>query len=204
MEKFVEVIKIFMEKHLIPSVISIAGAIVTYLFFPQDNWIILKLGTTLFIILFFSSYFLLIQLLVYTIDFFKDLIEDINYKIIEKTEEKNSIIQEINDFYDSLSSQDKEILSTFVKNSNKTLISFDQYFYSSSKLLRRKSLINVTDYTEDIKIFDQERYWILPDLEQMIKSHTNPEMGLKQYRIKDDYFQVFKWVYKSNGKLGNF
>ena len=53
MEQLSDVIKLFIEKHLMPSIISIAGTIATYLFFPQDNWIVVKLGTTMFILLFF-------------------------------------------------------------------------------------------------------------------------------------------------------
>lgn len=200
MEKFVEVIKVFLEKHLISSVISITGAIVTYLFFPQDNWIILKLGTPLFILLLFSCYFLLVKLLVCV----KSLIEDTYYKIKDKEEKKYYAIQKINNFYDNLSSQDKKILLTFVKNRNKTLVSFDQLIHYDSKLLKRKDLIDVTDYTEDIKTLDQKCYWISPLLEKQIQSQTYPEIGLKQYRIKDDFFQELEWVYKSKGKLGNF
>ncbi len=204
MEKFVEVIKIIMEKHLISSVISIAGAIVTYLLFPQDNWIILKLGTPLFILLLFSCYFLLVKLLVYTVHCVKSLIEDTYYKIKDKEEDKYNTIQKINDFYDSLPPQDKKILLTFVKNRNKTLVSFDQLIHCDSKLLKRKDLIDVTDYTEEIKTLDQKCYWISPVLEKQIQSQTYPEIGLKQYRIKDDFFQELEWVYKSKGKLGNF
>lgn len=36
MEKFIEIIKIFFEKHLIPTVISFVTAAIIYAFTPED------------------------------------------------------------------------------------------------------------------------------------------------------------------------
>ena len=38
-----ESLKVFLEKHLIPTVISVVAAIVVFLVLPADNWIIEKL-----------------------------------------------------------------------------------------------------------------------------------------------------------------
>ena len=113
MEQLADVIKIFIEKHLMPSIISIAGTIATYLFFPQDNWIVVKLGTTMFILLFFCSYFLLVQLLIIAVRSFNRFMVHRIYEMRENKEEEQKAIQQINEFFDRLSPQDKNILLTF-------------------------------------------------------------------------------------------
>ena len=62
----------------------------------------------------------------------------------------------------------------------------------------------MSDYIGNIHTLDKEHYWILPELEEMLISQTEPVIGLKQYRIKNEFFKDLVWVYKSNGKLGNF
>lgn len=204
MEQLADVIKIFIEKHLIPSIISVAGAIATYLLFPQDNWIILKLGTTMFILLFFCSYFLLVQLLIIAVRSLKRFIVQKCYELREDKEEEQKAIQEINEFFDRLSPQDKDILLTFVKNGNKILLTYEHYYSGFYNFLQNYNIVNVSDYIGDIHTLDKEHYWILTDLEQMLISQTQPVIGLKQYRIKSEFFKELMWVYKSNGKLGNF
>ena len=51
MDKIAEVLKIFIEKHMMPSSISIAGAIAALLLIPEENTSLLRIGNTLFIVL---------------------------------------------------------------------------------------------------------------------------------------------------------
>ena len=162
MEKLGEIIKIIMKKHLISSLVSIFATITTYVFFPLNDW--LKLETTMFFIYFFIGYFLLIKFLVLIANKFKCIIEDIIYKIKEKKEEAYIITQNINEFYDRLSPQDKDILSKFVETGNKILVSFDQQFLYGPTFLQKKHIVNVTDYTGNIQNLYQIHYWILPEL----------------------------------------
>lgn len=46
-----EALKIFLEKHLVPTVISVVAAIVALLVLPTDYWMIEKIGKTLFFFL---------------------------------------------------------------------------------------------------------------------------------------------------------
>lgn len=204
MEQLADVIKIFIEKHLMPSIISIAGTIATYLFFPQDNWIVVKLGTTMFILLFFCSYFLLVQLLIIAVRSFNRFMVHRIYEMRENKEEEQKAIQQINKFFDRLSPQDKNILLTFVKNGNKIMLTYQHYYGGFDSFLENYNLVNVSDYIGNIHTLDKEHYWILPELEEMLISQTEPVIGLKQYRIKNEFFKDLVWVYKSNGKLGNF
>ena len=59
-----EALKIFLEKHLVPTVISVVAAIVALLVLPTDYWMIEKIGKTLFFFLVAGVVFLAIQVLV--------------------------------------------------------------------------------------------------------------------------------------------
>ena len=60
-----EALKLFVEKHLIPTVISVVTALVSLLVAPADYWMIVKLGKSWFTILVAGVAFLAIQLLVF-------------------------------------------------------------------------------------------------------------------------------------------
>ena len=59
-----EAIKLFFEKHLIPTTISIVSAIAAYLVLPVNYWMVEKLGKVWFLIFATGVAFLTIQLLI--------------------------------------------------------------------------------------------------------------------------------------------
>ena len=208
MDKFADVIKIFIEKHLIPSVISIAGAIITLLMLPEDNWVVVKIGKMSVGILAFCICFLIIQFVAIIINGIKKAISNVNefnYRMKQNEIENREAINQINDFVDQLTPEDKEILITFIKNGNKTLIAYDRMgFGSLNSLLDNTNIMNITIYNGDISDIDTARYWITSDLKQTLSQGMKLVGGFKQYKIKDSYFHDFELVYKTTGKLGNF
>lgn len=58
-----ESLKVFFEKHLIPTIISLVSALVAFLLLPLDHWMIEKLGRTWFLILVAGIVFLVVHLL---------------------------------------------------------------------------------------------------------------------------------------------
>ena len=60
MDKLADILKPFIEKYMVSSVISIAGAIVTILYIPDNHWALLKLGKTPLMVLAFCIYFLIV------------------------------------------------------------------------------------------------------------------------------------------------
>lgn len=208
MDKIADVIRIFIEKHLIPSVISITVAIIALLLMPEDNWIIVKIGKMLVFILAFCITFLIIQILILLINAIKNIIRKRNElyhrKKLNKAEKKEAIDQ-INEFVDQLTPDDKKILITFIRNGNKTLIALDRVRSDSfNVLLYNTKIMNIASYYNDIPVIDTTRYWMTSDLEQMLNQGMRPIGEFKQYRIKDNVFHDLELVYKTTGKLGNF
>ena len=59
-----EVLKVFLEKHLVPTVISVVAAVVALLVLPAGYWMIEKIGKIMFFFLVASVVFLAIQFFV--------------------------------------------------------------------------------------------------------------------------------------------
>lgn len=206
MEKFAEVLKIFIEKQLLPSVISLAGAITTILFIPDDSWMLLKLGNILFGILVFCVYFLCIQIWLSIVHAIKRAWENAsenNYRTNQRKKENQEAIMRIHEFVDGLTSEDKKLLVTFVKNGNKILIALDRASYDYS-LLNDTNIMNVSEYSGRIHNIDSQHYWMAAEVEDIFNRGGRPVSGLRQYKLKSEVFHDFELVYKTEGKLGNF
>ena len=204
MEKLGEVLKIFIEKHLMPSVICIAGSIITLLFISDSSWILLKIGKILFLCLAFCIYFIIVQLITNLYITFTTKSYRSNSREKQKKEELEKLIEYVNGFVDDLNPQEKEILNGFIKNENKVLIAYERINLGYSGLLDNTKIINASAYPGDLKSTDWSHYWVTSELEKSINSGSYPIGNFKQYRIKDDYFSEFKLVYEVKGKLGNF
>lgn len=208
MDKFADVLKIFIEKHLIPSVISIAGAILTLLIVPEDNRVIVKIGKLSVGILAFCICFLLIQFVKLIINGIKKAFNnarEFNYRMKQNEEENQEAIERINEFIDQLTPEDKNILIMFIKNGNKILISFERIgFNGFNSLLDNTKIMNIAIYDGDISDIDTTRYWITSDLQQTLSRGMRPVGRLKQYKLKDRVFHDLEIVYKTMGRLGNF
>lgn len=206
MENFAQVLKIFIEKHLIPSVISVAGAIITLLLLPEDNYIIQKLGKLLFIILAFCIYFLLVQGLLITGNGIRKAIKYIQQRNVEtqqQKEENQNAIEETHRFFDRLDQEAKDLLLGFIKNGNKILLDFPMNY--EFLLLQ---IMNVSDFEGDLKNIDKKHYWLTNRLNavvlETIADDDNEIFGLKQYKIQDEIFHQLEYIYKKDGKLGHF
>lgn len=210
MERISECLKILIEKHLIPTIISILVALIAVLFIPDENWMIVRLGKYGVGTLFFCGCFLLVELMIQVFLHSKDKIKHCKIKKQRIQEEKemeeqnvNKKMKEINEFYDDLTSKDKDIVLTFVKNKNKILIAFDLY-YLEGNILDNKNIIYSSSFVVDDNNINKEKYWVFEDMPFEIGDGFQPPGGYKQYKLKDGVYNLFRLVYEYNGKLGNF
>ena len=65
MEKLADALKILLEKHLIPTVLSIVVAVIVYLNTPMDRWIIERISKAGYFLFVAGTLFLLIQFIVF-------------------------------------------------------------------------------------------------------------------------------------------
>lgn len=63
-----QAIKTFVEKHLIPTVISVVIAIASFLVLPADYWMITRIGKVPFALLVAGIVFIVIQFIVFCVN----------------------------------------------------------------------------------------------------------------------------------------
>lgn len=151
MEAFSEAIKVFAEKHLIPTVISLITGAIFYLFTPENSWFIGKLSRVGYWLLLSGCIFLFVQLLIWI----KKEIENNKYKksLNAKNDEcKRSFVKErigvLWDYVDSLDQEDRKILKQFLKSKNKPYVVRGKIFYAPGKLLSSKDVHKQEGYDE--------------------------------------------------------
>lgn len=143
MEAFSEAIKIFAEKHLVPSIISLVSGAGIYLFTPDDWWVVAKTTKLGYWLLVSGCVFILIQLL---IKIWTSLSEHKYYKSLKKSnaqydrERAEEYAYKIWDYVDSLQPDDRKYLYDFLKNGNQPLMIRGQIFNSYGRLLNSEHI----------------------------------------------------------------
>ena len=138
MEAFSEAIKVFAEKHLVPSIISLVSGAVIYLFTPDDLWVIEKITKLGYWLLVSGCVFLLIQLLM---KIRKGVSERKSYKSLKKSNEQynrekaEENARKIWDYVDSLPPEDHQFLEYFLESGNRPLTLYDEAYFPYGRLL---------------------------------------------------------------------
>lgn len=202
MEKLADVLKIFIEKHLFPTIISIAGSIISLLYITENNWILLKIGKTLFLILSFCIFFIIVQLFLRVIKVMWAEFNRLKKRIKQQKDDQEDMIENINELVDRLCPEDKALLVSFLKNGNKPLISFESFDFEG--LLCNHFIVNVSDYAGELLGVEERGYWITNEVNNKLLNYELNLYGLKQYKIRNEMFDDFMFVYGTKGRLGNF
>ena len=175
-----DAIKIFLEKHLIPTVIAVVSAIVALVVLPSDYWMITKVGKSLFFILVAGIVFLLIELLGVFWKFIKNSWLRAQGKIRHlqyAKEEEEETIEEFLSFVDKLPPEDRDLLMEFIKNENQPITKPCSMYVmrDSNSLYYTKALVS-----------------------------TKNRDGSTQTKLKDEFYQLAKYIYEKRGSISHF
>lgn len=173
-----EALKIFLEKHLIPTVISFVVAIVVLLKLPEEYWMIEKIGKTMFFILVLSVSFLVIQFIVFVyhniqekrISSYRKQINNIQ----AQNEEKENMDKLIG-FINNLPPEERQMIVEFIQSGNTPKT------YSGYRLRNPGSIFNT----------------------KAIVSIKNKD-GSTSYKLHDDFYAVIKKIYEDKGRITYF
>lgn len=151
MEALSGAFKVFAEKHLIPSVISLIVGAIIYLLTPDDSWMIeklTKLGYWLFVS---GCFFIIIQLLIWI----KNKIQEKQYNRYLKRsnteyrkKEAEENLQVLWEYVDGLDQEDRNLLKQFLANKNKPLVIRGNVYYAYGKLLNSHSVHSQKGYDD--------------------------------------------------------
>lgn len=164
-----EALKIFLEKHLIPTAISFVISIITLIKLPKDYWMIEKVGKTLFFILVLLISFLAIELVVFLFQKIQEkrfYSHQKNLNVIESAKEEKQSVEELLSFVDKLPPEDRKLIKYFIRTGNSPKIltghmggNPDSIFHTNAVVSTETS--NVTIYKlQDSFCFHIKRFMI--------------------------------------------
>ena len=194
MDKFLEVIKIFLEKHFLPALTAVVLTGVIFFFTPDNFPLLTKLEKWLYLIVVFSFCMLVIEIIIKIVHFMRQKIE--TSKEEKKYNDENAKKNEkfLLETVDSLSLEDRKKLDYFINNDNKPLIVAMRL--RDSLFLEQFCNINEFELKESAKVMDP--FSLKKDVELKKGSRAT------RYRLKDDFYNEFKNIKKKNNKISNF
>jgi hypothetical protein len=203
MNSLAEVLKIFLEKHFIPTVIAIVIAFASYLILPENTYLVMKLNFGGFLIFAFAVSFLLLQLIINTIQFFnsnKAKRETIKYQN-EQIERKNKeALEQLWSYVDSLSSNDFILLQKYLESANKPITKNANTFYSAGSLLASNYVHSRIVQEPREKTIECERI-ITNGYQIPMKTFTE---GKKEYILAESFYQLLKYSKEKYGRISHF
>ena len=196
MEKLLDLLKLFLEKHLIPAAVSAAIALLITAYTPQETMLYMRLGQSLYILFLFCLTFAVVKFIIWMT---KVIIKKIN-KAIDNKQEKENELEILWDIIDDLSISEKRMITQFLNTKNTPVRGNGQpwrnsYLYISSEL---EFLIDSTSVPrmDDVKNTEnnaQQKYGYNVDL--------YPDI---MYKLKENYYKLLRYSYKKYGRISHF
>lgn len=181
MEAFSTALKVFLEKHLIPTILALVVGVIVFYFTPDDNAVLMKLGRDWYVLLLAGSVFLVITLI---IKLYHSIQERRYYRVLRKSNkesEQKTIERNIRllwDRVDSLGIEDRKLLEQFLSTDNSPIERGGHFYCSYDSLLG-------SDWVKSRQV--------------------NGEKGFcTQYILDDQIFQCLKYSKEKYGRIGNF
>ena len=173
-----ESLKVFVEKHLIPTVISIVAAILAFLMLPDNNWVVEKLGKSWFLIFIAGIVFLVIQMLIAIVKGVHHLCckADLAHQCRENERKKGQEAEEKwLSFGDKLSPDDRALVIRLLENENDPEIECGHVWHSPDSVYATNLLIK-----------------------------TEGHGGFTLYKLDEKAYQALKALYEQRGSISHF
>ena len=195
-EKIVDILKEFLEKHFLPFISSVVITGIVFFITPTDFKVLTKLEKNFYLLVLFCLSLLIIEISII-------LIRKINNKIYYAKENKkhnDRIMQEninyLYDLLDSLSPEEFDLVEYLVNNNN-------QYITSHMDYARNRYDID--------SIFNSRRYKVKEDEIISIDPYNiNKKCVYKkgayvnQFKLREDIYENLKYLKNKTGKISRF
>ena len=195
-EKIVDILKTFFEKHFLPSLLSVVITGIVYFITPNDFAILIKLEKNFYLLVIFCLSLLIIEILIISIRKLNNIV----YYLKEKKKYNDRIIQEninyLYDLLDSLSPEEFDLVEYFVNNNN-------QYVTSHIDYVNNKYNFDTIFNSRRYKIKEDEIVSINP---YHIEKRCSYKKGdyVNQFKLKEDIYEILKYLKKKTGKIYRF
>ena len=209
-EKLLDILKVILEKYLIPTIFSIFVTIIVLAYYPDLLAIRSKTNNILYGIMIFCGVLLVTLLAVAILKGIGTRIGKWQDSQYHRTQSQNyqerenmAALESLWNYVDGLSPTDRETLYVFIKTNNAPVKSRTQYF--SGSIFTDENIMNMSivgsggQNTERFIDSDFSKNHIVTPL-------SNPTffMAEKQYRLKDDFFNLLKYSYDNYHRISHF
>lgn len=181
MEAFATVLKVFLEKHFISTILASVIGVIGFYFTPNNNSVLMKLGRQWYVLLLAGVAFLVITFIVKMYHVIQGWIY---YKSLRKRNEANdqkiaeSDIRLLWDRIDSFSIEDRKLLEQFLATDNYPIERGGCAVYRPDCLLGSD--------------------WVKR------RSRNGQDGFCTQFILDDQIFQILKYSKEKYGRIGNF
>lgn len=211
MGHFTELLKIFLEKHFIKSILSVVFTIATYTYYPFLFGNIKSISEVIYILFIFLTYFISIHFAHTLYGFILRKIQDNKYAKLKNKKEHNELMESLWSYIDKFSPEDKKLLKQFIETKNeKPYICFKHKIDKDNfqNLYNKYKYMIVSDFTlqQTTSIDDY-----IPDI--MVLAAKNSfgscqsgsfEQILVQIKLEDEFFKHLKYSYETYGRISHF
>ncbi len=207
-----QAIKTFVEKHLIPTVISVVISIASFLILPTDYWMIARIGKVPFALLVAGIVFLVIQFIVFCYEKIrrrcvnrasKDYHNQNDIKLEKETMEK--LWSEV----DALNPDDRKTLKEFVASGNTPIERSSGSRYFGNSLFNSNWIISTEEYVDEEKREEQVHIDLPKKRKGQVMTVNIMDMYdtktiIVKYKLCDDIYNLLKYSMEKYGRISHF
>lgn len=177
----VEIVKIFIDKHLIPTLLSVVFSCLLYVITLDNLFLKMNLSKTIYGVFLFCSCFVIIKFILFIFRKISGHINSHQYQkyLNEEMESRNKkALEKMWSFIDQLDNEDYKTLKKFLNTNNRPIYNKGNQYYSRLKLI---------------------------DSSVVLKTQTDdPVLGKEKYRLKDEFFEALKYSQEKYGRISHF
>lgn len=144
-EAIASILKVFLEKYFIPTVISVVGGILTLLYLPEEYlWMTDKIGKVAFVILVAGLIFLMLSFLIHIFKSINEYKFRYNRLIDNKKQEIRDSEKDIDSFmsfFDGVSPDERELVVKLIKSNNTPIEQYGFRFNNGGKSIFNTNFI---------------------------------------------------------------
>ena len=201
-----QAIKTFVEKHLIPTVISAVLAISSFLILPSDFWMIERVGKLPFALLVAGVAFLIIQLIIF---FFLKIrrwnsnkaAEEYRFQSDVKLEKE--VLERLWSSVDAFNQDDRKVLREFLESQNAPIERSSGTHYYGNSLFNSDWLVSTEEYreTEPISFNPPKTKGVVTF--NVFDTYTTRTVVTK-YKLREDIYNALRHSMDKYGKISHF
>ena len=207
-----QAIKTFVEKHLIPTVISVVIAIASFLVLPADYWMITRIGKVPFALLVAGIVFIVIQFIVFCVNKIRKHSANRaskDYRNQKSVELENEAMEKLWSEVDALNPDDRKTLKELVVSGNAPIVRSSGNRYFGNSLFNSYWIVSTEEYADE----EKPKEPVNVDLPKKRKGQVmtvnimdlyETKTIIVKYKLRDDIYNILKYSMDKYGKISHF